>query len=110
MFVKASSTNVFKRNAIVFRGKCKAVKDSRPYGKQQNRKEPSAMETACVIQNKNRAKGDRKRESRCRSLLFHALFSGVSHKLKQDTGLGMKRSHSFRSAWSKLLRRGMVRA
>lgn len=51
VFVKASSINVFKCNAIVFRGKCKAVKDSRPYGKRQGRKEPSVMETACVTQN-----------------------------------------------------------
>lgn len=51
-FVKASSMNVFKCNAIVFRGKCKAVKDSRPYGKKQSRKEPSVMETAWVTQNK----------------------------------------------------------
>lgn len=51
-FVKASSIIVFKCNAIVFRGKCKAVKDSRPYGKKQGRKEPSVMETACVTQNK----------------------------------------------------------
>lgn len=52
MFVKASSINVFKCNTIVFRGKCKAVKDSRPYGKKQARKEPSVMETACATQNK----------------------------------------------------------
>lgn len=51
-FVKASSMNVCKCNAIVFRGKCKAVKDSRPYGKKQSRKEPSVMETAWVTQNK----------------------------------------------------------
>jgi len=38
MFVKASSTSVFKCNAIFFTGKCKAVKGSRPYGKQQSRK------------------------------------------------------------------------
>lgn len=51
-FVQASSINVFKCNAIVFRGKCKAVKDSRPYGKKQGRKEPSVMGTACVTQSK----------------------------------------------------------
>lgn len=52
MFVTVSSTSVFKFNAIVFRGKCKAVKDSRPYGKKQGKKEPSVVETACVTQNK----------------------------------------------------------
>lgn len=56
MFVKASNINVFKCNAIVFRGKCKAVKDSRPYGKKQSRKEPSVMETACVTQIKKQGK------------------------------------------------------
>lgn len=29
-----------------------SVKDSRPYGKKQSRKEPSVMETAWVTQNK----------------------------------------------------------
>lgn len=52
VFVKASSIIVFKWSAIVFRGKCKAVKGSRPYGKKQGRKEPSVMETAYATQNK----------------------------------------------------------